>query len=79
MLGFRIYFDGNKFVADNNATEVQTTLDDSVVMWFTNRKSADNAVRKHNADDIKDVKNAKNAESISGKPMKKEIGMLIEI
>lgn len=59
MLGFRIYFDGNQFVADNNATEVQTTSDDSVVMWFANRKSADDAVRKHNADDIKDVKKCK--------------------
>lgn len=59
MLGFRIYFDGNKFVADNNATEVQTTSDDSVVMWFANRKSANDAVEKHNADDIKDVKKCK--------------------
>ena len=59
ILGFRIYFDGEKFVADNVATEVQTTPNDSVVSWFTSKKFADDAVEKQNTDDLKDVKKCK--------------------
>lgn len=59
MLGYRTYFNGIKFVADNKKTEVQTMPDDSTTMWFANKKSANNAVEKHNADDLKDVKKCK--------------------
>lgn len=59
MLGYKIYFNGNEFVADNTATEVQTMLCDSTTMWFTNKKSADNAVEEYNANDLKDVKKCK--------------------
>ena len=79
MLGYKIYFNGNEFVADNTATEVQTTRCDSTTMWFANKKSANNAVEKHNADDLKDVKNVKSVENISGKQMMKEFGLLIGI
>ena len=53
MLGYKIYFNGNKFVADNIATEVQTVPCDSTVSWMANKIYADNAVEEHNANDIK--------------------------
>lgn len=59
MLGYKIYFNGDKFVADNIATEVQTVPCDSTVSWMANKTYADNAVEKHNANDIKDVKKCK--------------------
>lgn len=59
MLGYKIYFDGNKFVVDDVETEVQTTPNDSVVSWFTSKKYADNAVEKHNANDLNDIKKCK--------------------
>lgn len=59
MLGYKIYFNGNKFVADNIATEVQTVPCDSTVSWMANKIYADNAVEEHNANDIKDVKKCK--------------------
>lgn len=59
MLGYKIYFNGSKFVADNTATEVQTVPCDSTVSWMANKIYADNAVEKHNANDIKDVKKCK--------------------
>lgn len=59
MLGYRIYFNGDKFAVDEVATEVQTMPDDSTTMWFVNKKSADDAARKYNADDLKDVKKCK--------------------
>lgn len=34
MLGYKIYFNGDKFVADNAATEVQTMPCDSTVSWM---------------------------------------------
>lgn len=59
MLGYKIYFNGNKFVADNIATEVQTVPCDLTVSWMANKIYADNAVEEHNANDIKDVKKCK--------------------
>ena len=52
MLGYKIYFNGDKFVADNAATEVQTMPCDSTVSWMANKASADDAVEKHNANDL---------------------------
>lgn len=46
MLGYKIYFNGDKFVADNIATEVQTVPCDSTVSWMANKTYADNAVEK---------------------------------
>lgn len=34
MLGYKIYFNGDKFVADNAATEVQTMPCDSTVSYI---------------------------------------------
>lgn len=34
MLGYKIYFNGNKFVADNTATEVQTVPCDSTSTYL---------------------------------------------
>ena len=48
-----------QFVADNAATEVQTMPCDSTVSWMANKASADDAVEKHNANDLKDVKKCK--------------------
>lgn len=79
MLGYKIYFNGNKFVADNTATEVQTVPCDSTVSWMANKIYADNAVEKHNANDIRMLKNVKSVENISGKQMMKEAGLLIGI
>ena len=45
MLGYKIYFNGNEFVADNTATEVQTMSCDSTVSWMTNKTYADDAVK----------------------------------
>lgn len=59
MLGYRIYFNGDKFVADNNETQVQSIPNDMTTAWFKDRKSADNAVENHNANDLKDVKRCK--------------------
>ena len=59
MLGYKIYFNGEKFVADNTATEVQTMPCDSTVSWMANKTYADNAVEKHNANDLNDVKKCK--------------------
>lgn len=79
MLGYKIYFNGDKFVADNIATEVQTMPCDSTVSWMANKTYADNAVEEHNANDIKDVKNVRNVANTSGKQMMKESGLLIGI
>ena len=59
MLGYRIYFNGDKFAIDEVATEVQTMPDDSTTMWFANKKSAVYAVEHHNANNLKDVKKCK--------------------
>ena len=59
MVGYKIYFNGDKFVADNTATEVQTMPCDSTVLWMANKTSADDAVEKHNANNLKDVKKCK--------------------
>ena len=37
MLGYKIYFNGDKFVADNAATEVQTMPCDSTVSWMAKK------------------------------------------
>lgn len=52
---------------------------DSTVSWMDNKIYADNAVEKHNANDLKDVKSVRNVENISGKQTKKESGLLIGI
>ena len=59
MLGYRIYFNGSKFVADEAATEVQTMPNDSTTMWFAYKKSAEDVVEHQNANDLKDVKKCK--------------------
>lgn len=59
MLGYRIYFDGSRFVADDIATEVQTMPADSTTMWFVYKKSAEDIVELRNANDLKDVKKCK--------------------
>lgn len=59
MLGYRIYFDGSKFVVDDIATEVQTMPDDSTTMWFAYKKPAEDVVEHRNANDLKDVKKCK--------------------
>lgn len=59
MLGYRIYFNGNKFAADEAATEVQTMPDDSTTAWFANKKSAVDVVEHHNANNLKDIKKCK--------------------
>ncbi len=52
---------------------------DSTVSWMANKIYADNAVEKHNANDLKDVKNVRSAENTSGRQTKKEPGLLIGI
>lgn len=79
MLGYKIYFNGDKFVADNAATEVQTMPCDSTVSWMANKASADDAVEKHNANDLRMLKNVRNAANTSGRQTKKEPGLLIGI
>ena len=59
MLGYRIHFNGDKFVVDDVATEVQDMPEGSTMMWFANKKSAENAAKHHNADKLKDVKKCK--------------------
>lgn len=59
MLGYKIYFNGDKFVVDNTATEAQTMPCDSTVSWMANKIYADSAVERHNANDLKDVKKCK--------------------
>ena len=38
MLGYKIYFNGDKFAADNTATEVQTMPCDSTVSWMASNE-----------------------------------------
>lgn len=62
MLGYRIYFNGNNFMADDIATEVQTVPCDSTMSWMANKKYADDAVEKYNTNDyilLKDIKKCK--------------------
>lgn len=59
MLGYKIYFNGIEFVVDNTATEVQDMPCDSTTAWFANKKSAYNAVKKYNANYLKDIKKCK--------------------
>lgn len=59
MLGYKIYFNGSKFVADDIATEVQTVPCDSTTMWFVYKKPAEDVVEHQNANDLKDVKKCK--------------------
>ena len=59
MLAYRIYFDGNKFVADGTETQVQPVPCDSTTSWLAGKKYAENAVKKHNTEDLNDVKKCK--------------------
>ena len=59
MLGYRTYFDGTKFVADDVATEVHSMHPDSTTSWFADKISADNAIKNHNVNDLKDIKKCK--------------------
>jgi hypothetical protein len=59
MLGYKVYFNGKKFVADEVATEVQTMPGDSTTSWMANKKYAVDAVEHHNTNDLKDVKKCK--------------------
>lgn len=59
MMGYKVYYDGNKFVADNIKTEVQSTHRDSTVSWIANKKSADDAVEICNKKHLKDIRKCK--------------------
>ncbi|RHP47012.1 zinc-ribbon domain containing protein [Clostridium sp. AF32-12BH] len=56
-LGYRIWFDGKKFVADDNATEVHydAGIHDSTTGWFCDKYSADKAVTQYNKSCLDDV------------------------
>ena len=59
MLGYRIYFNGEKFVADDIASKLENVPCDSTTSWMANKRYADDAVAKHNANDLKDIKKCK--------------------
>ncbi len=59
MLGYRTYFDGDKFVVDDVATEVQDVPCDSTTKWIAYKKYAEYVVEYQNASDLKDVKKCK--------------------
>ena len=56
MLGYRIHFNGSKFVADETATEVQIMPCDSTVVQFDKKIFADGAAEDYNANNLKNVK-----------------------
>ncbi len=58
--GYKVYFNGKKFVADDSVTEVQTMPPDSTVSWMVSKKYADEAVKTYNGNDfLQDVKKCK--------------------
>lgn len=59
MLGYRVYFDGTKFVADNEKTQVQSIPCDSTISWMSNEISVENAVAKLNKEELNNVKKCK--------------------
>lgn len=59
MLGHKIYFDGDKFIADDAPTEVQIMPYDSTVSWTVNKMYTDDIVKGYNANDLADVKKCK--------------------
>ena len=59
MLGYRIHFNGSKFVADETATEVQIMPCDSTVVQFDKKIFADGAAEDYNANNLKNVKKCK--------------------
>ena len=59
MVGYKIYFDGYKFVVDDTATEAQSVPCDSTVIWLGNKKHADNIAKKFNANYLKEIKKCK--------------------
>lgn len=59
MLGYKVYFDGNKFHANNVKTEFCSSLPcDTTTSWYAEKKFADLAVEKFNTE-LQNVKKCK--------------------
>lgn len=56
MLGFKVYFDGEKFVCDSFKTEVEDVHTDSTTSWFSTRVDAEKAMEELNKISSKNVK-----------------------
>ena len=61
MQGYRVWFNGEKFVSDENTTEVQYNqgYHDIATSWFADKASANKAVAKWNRDNLDDIKSCK--------------------
>lgn len=59
MLGYRIYFNGDKFVADEVATDVQTITCDSTTCWMHDPHSAEALAELYNIKDLQNVRRCK--------------------
>lgn len=59
MLGYKVYFYDNEFRADDEKTEICSSLPcDTTTSWFAEKKFADLAVEKFNTE-LKNVKKCK--------------------
>lgn len=57
--GYKVSFDGTKFVADESASELFRVPEDAPVAWFIDKVSAEETAAKYNAEKLKDVKQCK--------------------
>lgn len=55
MIGYKVYFNGTKFVAEESTSEVCIIPIDSTTEWCANKKHADKIAEDHNKSDLKDV------------------------
>lgn len=59
MLGYRVYFNGEKFIADDFPAEMKRLSGDSTTSYFDTKLIAEAAVEEYNAYDLNDVKKCK--------------------
>lgn len=55
MVGYKVYFNGTKFVVEESTSEVCSMPGDSTTEWYGEKKYADKAAEDHNKSDLKDV------------------------
>lgn len=55
MVGYKVYFNGTKFVVEESESEVCSMPGDSTTEWYEEKKYADKAADDHNKSDLKDV------------------------
>jgi hypothetical protein len=59
VMGYKVHFDGRKFVAEHEKSEVNASYHDSCEWWYTDERSAEDAVEDLNKDTITRVEEDK--------------------